>query len=605
MLHSKHLLHAAAIAGIFLGTGRILAAGTTMNRAAADARLMAEIPATAQAVVIIHDMSALDKKVAGLAQKLKIPVLPPSLRHIEKTLNLPRGITADGTAAIVMIPDGHATHTVMILPTKQAASALANMNFSTGKDGLSHGQLADGADLYAMAGKGCIMVSNDRGALIQFKSVGTPITPMLTESEQPLADQSDVYVLVNTPAIRTHLEKAMAKTNAADGTSSKGADIMSIAKKAALRIVKDTHSTLIGMRISHAAITLSMVSDEKAGSQVAQALACLRPLPAKPLMGLPDSKNLMGVSAGNIDGVRAAHLLLQWEKSIPANELHNGKTKIRIHEFLRKFSNVLKLSSSSAAMIRVSGDSKKPAIQDVQIANSTDPALSAELENQLITTVTNWVSAFQMSVPGAAHFKTTVARQKVIIAGLPFTEIKQTAVLPAGGTPEDDALRQSLKMQQNLMGTSTQTYLIGSTDKQMIIGSNCGHKLIAATIKAAGAGSDVWDADKQIVAASRHLPANSSLAVYLDLSSLFAALTQRVEAMANMTSPMVKMPATEPMSMSLAVKNNVLTGQWRMPMKNLEQLSARIHALLPLAMMLEMQAMQGNQAGQGGAGQPQ
>ena len=82
-------------------------------------------------------------------------------------------------------------------------------------------------------------------------------------------------------------------------------------------------------------------------------------------------------------------------------------------------------------------------------------------------------------------------------------------------------------------------------------------------------------------------------------------MAQRVQAMANMNAPILKMPATEPMSISVAVKNDTLTGQWRMPMKNLEQLSMRIHALLPLVMMMEMQSMQGNQAGQGGAGQPQ
>jgi hypothetical protein len=55
------------------------------------------------------------------------------------------------------------------------------------------------------------------------------------------------------------------------------------------------------------------------------------------------------------------------------------------------------------------------------------------------------------------------------------------------------------------------------------------------------------------------------------------------------------------MSISLAAHHNTLTGQWRMPMKNLQQLSTRIHALLPLAMMMEMQSMQAGQ----GAGPPQ
>ncbi len=72
-----------------------------------------------------------------------------------------------------------------------------------------------------------------------------------------------------------------------------------------------------------------------------------------------------------------------------------------------------------------------------------------------------------------------------------------------------------------------------------------------------------------------------------------------------MNSPIVKMPATEPMSISVAASKNTLTGQWRMPMKNLEQLSMRVHALLPLLLMMEMQSMQGNQAGQAGVGQPQ
>ena len=155
MFNRKHLLKAAAMACLLLSTGPILAAGMSRGNSAPDAKILANIPATAQAVVIIHDMAALDKKVAMLAEKLKIPVLPPSLRHIEKTLNLPRGITAHGTAAVVVIANsakGGQAHAVMILPAKDPAAAIANMNFSTGTDGVEHGQTANGGNIYAIAG---------------------------------------------------------------------------------------------------------------------------------------------------------------------------------------------------------------------------------------------------------------------------------------------------------------------------------------------------------------------------------------------------------------------------------------------------------------------
>ncbi|MHB1768069.1 MAG: hypothetical protein ACYCUV_09495 [Phycisphaerae bacterium] len=610
MLNSRHLLKAAAIACMFLGTGSILAAGTGANRTATDAKLLADIPSTAQAVVIIHDMAALDKKVAMLAQKLKIPVLPPSLRHIEKTLNLTRGITAHGTAAIVMIPDGSAVgsaHSVMILPAKDPASAIANMNFSTGKDGLAHGQSADGRDVYAMAGKGFIMVSNHQQALLQFKSVSTAITPMLTASEQPLADNSDVYILLNVPAIRKPLEKAMAKTDSSDATSkaTNGAELKTIAKKVGIRMAKDTHSALIGLRISSAAMTLSMISDEKAGSPTAQALSCLRPLTANPLMGLPDSTSLIEAAASNIDGALAAKILDQWAVGLSATASDSQAGKNTLSDAVRELARWIRPMSQCSSLLNVASKATGPVMPSIGLANSQTPAASAAGLQALLVNEGRWLTSFQLSMGTKVHYHTTVSPEKVVIASIPFASIKQAMVLPAAGTPRGDAIRSAMKMQQALLGMNTESYLIGSNDKQLIVGGNCSHNLIAETVKASASGTDALDSNAEIMAAAKHTLDGPCLISYLNLSPFIGAMAQRVQAMANMNAPILKMPATEPMSMSVAVKNNTLTGQWRMPMKNLEQLSMRIHALLPLVMMMEMQSMQGNQAGQGGAGQPQ
>ncbi len=611
MFNRKHLLKAAAMACLLLSTGPILAAGMSRGNSAADAKILANIPATAQAVVIIHDMAALDKKVAMLAEKLKIPVLPPSLRHIEKTLNLPRGITADGTAAVVVIANsakGGQAHAVMILPAKDPAATVANMNFSTGTDGIEHGQTANGENIYAIAGKHCIMVSQHHGALLQCKTVGTAITPMLTESEQPLAEKSDVYVLLNIPQLRKPLEKAFKKAGAvntdpadAAGNATHGSELKTIERKVAMRLADDTHSALIGLRITSGALTISTVSDEKAGSQVAKALECLRPLAEKPLAGLPEVSQFFEAVASNIDGAMTAKLLNQWAGALPKTATSGARDNLQLARGIRQFAALLTPLSDCNTLVIDSSKTKGPIMSSVALAKSTTPVASAASMVHLLAGEGRWLSHFQLSMGSNLKYRMTVAPEKVTVGSVPFTAITQSMVLPAAGTPQSDALRSAMKMEQQLMGINTQTYLIGSHNQQLIVGGNCSHKFLAETINAAAADSDTLDSNPVIVAAKSHILPHASLVMYVDPSPIIAAITQRVEAMANMNSPMLKLPTTEPMSISLAAHHNTLNGQWRMPMKNLQQLSTRIHALLPLAMMMEMQSMQAGQ----GAGPPQ
>ncbi len=611
MLNRTNLLKAAAIACLLLGGAPILATGTNPGNSAADAKILANIPATAQAVIIIHDMAALDKKVAMLAQNLKIPVLPPSLRHIEKSLNLPRGITAHGTAAIVVIPNsatGGPGHAVMILPAKDPAAAIGNMNFSTGTDGVEHGQTANGQNIYAVAGKHCIMVSQHHGALLQCKTVGTAITPMLTESEQPLAEKSDVYVLVNIPQLRKPLEEALHRTGptAADqtnagGKATHGSELKTIGRKVAMRLADDTHSALLGLRITSSALTLSMVSDEKSGSEIAQALKCLRPLAEKPLAGLPDSAQFFEAVANNIDGAMAAKMLNHWAGELPKAAASGTGSHVQLPKIIRQIAALIQPLSQCNTLVIDSSKTKGPVMSSVGLAKSTTPAATAALMVHLLASEGRWLSHFQLSMGTNVKYDMAVAPEKVTVGSIPFTTVTQSMVLPAAGTPQNDAIRSAMKMQQNLLGISTQTYLIGSNSNQLIVGGNCSHKFLAESVKAAAAGSDALDSNPGIVAAKSHILPHASMVMYVDPSPIIAAITQRLEAMANMNSPIMKLPATEPMSMSLATHHNSLTGQWRMPMKNLEQLSTRIHALLPLAMMMEMQSMQAGQ----GAGPPQ
>lgn len=605
----KHSLLAAALACMLLTSGHVLAADSSAHNATADARLLARIPADAQAVVIIHDMGALDKKIARLAQKLKIPVLPPSLRSIEKKMNLPRGLDAHGTAAIAEIAtgiNGRTSYSVMILPTQHPKAAITNMNFSTGADGLAHGQSSNGRDIYAMAGHHCIMVSHNRSALLQFKSVNAALTPMLTASEQPLAASSDVCVLLNVPAIRKPIELALAKSGhgnmaatGATGESGRGSELKTIAKQIGLRLVKDTHSALLALRISRAAISISMVSDEKANSHMAQVLDCLRPLPVKPLRGLPNSTHFAEAAACNINGHLAATLLEQWAIGAAKDSTPGQAVNHPFSKMLQQVAALLKLGSQSHTLVNVSSKTAGPIMSSVGVVPSSHPAALAALLQHLLVNEARWLSKFQLNMGTALRFRTTVEPHAVTIAAIPFTVIKQSVIPPAAGTMEAHAaILQALKMQQALLGVSSkQTYFIGNNDHQLIIGGNCGHKLIADTVHASAVGSDQLESNPEIVAAEKHILGNSSLVMYQDWSPVIAAITQRVKAMAKMNSPMPQMPATTPMSISVAVMNNTLTGQWRMPMDNLEQLSMRIHALLPLVMMMEMQAMQGDQGG--------
>lgn len=612
MLNRKHLLKAAAMSCLLLSTGPILAAGMSRGNSTADAKILADIPTTAQVVVIIHDMAALDKKVAMLAENLKIPVLPPSLRHIEKTMDLPRGITAHGTAAVVVIPNstaGGSPHMVMILPAKDPAAAIANMNFSTGTDGTEHGPSANGENMYAIAGKHCIMISQNHSALLQCRTVGTSVAPMLTESEQPLAEKSDVYVLVNIPQLRKPMEKAMKKAAAAKGKqtdaggkAAQEAELKTMGTKIATRFVMhladDTHSVLIGLRITSGALTLSMVSDEKAGSQVAKALECLRPLAENPLIGLPDSTQLFEAAASNTDEVRAAKLLNQWTKELPQSTPSDARIDKRISRIVGKIVALMRPLSQASGMVEVSPDAKGPIAASVGLVRSTTPTASAASMVHLLADEGRWLSNFQLSLGSNLKYRMTVDPKKVTIGSVPFTAIRQSMVLPAAGTPQSDSIRSVMKMEQKMMGINTQSYLVGSNSKQVIIGGNSSHKLLAETVKAAAAATDALDSNPVIVAATGHILPHASVVAYVDLSPIIAAITKRLEAMASMNSPMLKLPPTEPMSISVESHHNTLTGQWRMPMKNLEQLSTRIHALVPLAVMMEMQSMQ---AGQGAA----
>jgi hypothetical protein len=593
---------AAAISGIIMLAGSAHAA----TNAASDAQLLANIPATARMVVVIHDLAALHKKVDVLAQKLKIPVLPPSLRHIEKTLNLPRGIDAHGTAAVVDIRGtgpGAKAHAVILAPARHPAKAIASMNFSTDSAGLAHGQSAEGQAIYAMAGKGYIMISQHRRALLAFKSINTTVAPMLTESEQPLAARSDVYVLLNIPAMRKPVEKALSEFAPADATTAKGAagnstEFKTISRHVVTGMLQDTDSALVSLRISKGAVTLGMVSDEKAGSQMDQLLSCLQPLGTKPLMGLPTAAPLLEAAANKINGPLTAKILRHWANKLSTTSKSGDVSKDQLPALLLQVAALVEPLSDLNAVATVASNTKGPVMQFTTVAASQTPAATAARYRHLMVSESKWMSNFQMGMSPKVQYRTSVSPEPVTIASIPFTVMKQSMVLPAAGTPQNDAVRSAMKMEDAMMGIATQTYLVGHNEHQVIVGANCSRKMLADTVKAAGAGADILDSNSEIMAARQHILAHAAIVAYMDWSPFIAAIAQRIEAMAHVNTPAPAIPATEPMSVSLAVDHHTLQGQVRMPIKNLEQLSARIHALIPLAMMMEMQAMQ---AGQGGA----
>ncbi len=608
MLKNK-LFRAAMLAGLFLvvggGTAGAAVAATT------DVALLKQIPSFAQAVVIIHDPALLDKKVATLAQKLKIPVLPPPLKQIETNMSLPHGIEADGAVALVGIPDSAAdktAHTVIIASAKDPAAVIANakMHLAFGKDGLAHGQSADGRDIYVMPGKSCILESHDRLALLQFKTITESVAPMLTESERPSAEHSDIYALINIAAIRKPVEEHIDKSEARDEMTAADAShiqLERLGKRAAVAMLNSTDSALFAWRISSDAITQSVIADVKPGTGVAKVLQCLRPLPSTPFKGLPDAHNIFELGAQNLDGAMAANLMNHWGRQIAAAE-HGKKDKYGLTDMLSKLAALVHDITMARSLAVISSKPRGSLYSAVQIANSTNAQASAAVLTELLVKEMAVLTKFETNMKMGIQYRTTVSPKPVVIKDVPFTVIRQKIIPPPGETPQADAMRHAMAMQQSLTGLGKQTILVGGKGGHLISGSdaNMGHPLIADAIQSLDSGSDALDANPDIMAAAKHVLPQSSAIVYLDFSPMIATMTQRMKVMINMNTPAIQMPATEPMSLSISTHDGTVHGKMRMPMKNLEQLSARIHALLPLLMMMEMQAMQG---GGGGANQPQ
>ncbi len=595
-----------------------LLAGVLMSLAAWSAvradepTVLTQVPADANAVIVINNVHSLSTKLSNAITRLGLPIpIPPDLAGFAlRNIGVTGGFDDNSSAALVVLkPAAGATivsgppQLVILLPTTDPKAMLQNLSpGAPDATGISEVALPGNA-----GDKGYVVTVDKWVALAQTKETltsylghkGALKTTLPPETLKSFSD-NDIVLWSNLGAIGGALDKYMEDkqqeftgmldlmnlNNNQDPTA--GAlqkEAVNLYFSGTKQFLNDAQNGLFTMRLSDSGVTLGLVGGFKADSPFGKFVAAQKTAAPLTLEGLPNG-DLLSAGAFSYDPQSVADLVSTIGKQVLANEQIAQDPKIADYKAaVEGYKQVILLSNGIRyVLLRPADVTKNGILNGALITQTTDPvkflAESLKLQSGPLANT---------SMNPDIKQTTTVTENAITVKDIKFSKIHVAFTLREE-TPDHPLAagsKQGVEIINKMYGADGITAYMGIVGKNTLTVFGSDPATIDSAVAAAQGGTDILSATPAIASVKDQIVPNAVAFAYFPVSR-FVELAQsimRPGETAVPPAPAAGAPVVSPVVFSAGVTGSTLTAEYHIP---ISAITSTIESVTKLR-----QAMQG------------
>ncbi len=579
--------------------------------------VLTQVPADANAVLVINNIKNLSTKLSNAITRLNMPIpLPPDLAgFMLRNIGVTDGFDQNSSAAMVMLKPATQGESalagppriIILLPTTDSKAMLANLS-PTAPDaaGISEVTLpGDAADKGFVANVDkWVALAQDRDALTAYLAHKGSINKTLPATTLKTFSDNDVVVWANVATLGTGLDKFiedkqqeftgmldLANLNknqdATAGAIQK--ELVNLYFSAAKQYLKDATNGMFTLRLTDAGATLGMVSAFKPESSFGKFVASQKPAGPLNFQGLPDGDFLMAASFQD-NGQAMADLINTVGKQVLSNETIAQDPKIASYkELLEKYRQMATIiTGGRMVLLQPLATGKNGIFNGSVLIDTTDPAKYQQLAIDALKNP--FAQQAQQAMNPDMKQTTTVTEDAVTIKDVKLAKIHMQFSLreETPDHPLNPASKQGLMMVQKMYGSDGMTAYTGIVGKRVLVIYGSDGPTMEAAVTAAQTDTDALSSNATITAVKDQIVPNPIVIAYLPVAK-FVELAQTMlkPAATEAAPPAAPAQNVAAVLFSAGVTGTTVTAEYHVP---IAAITSTIEAVTKLK-----QSMQGGE----------
>ena len=576
-----------------------------------------QVPADANAVVVINNVHGLSTKISNAVTRLNVPIpVPPDLAgFLLRNIGITEGFDQESSAALVVMKPAGAEGAdanlfagpppaVILLPTTDSKAMLQNLSPSApDKDGISEVTLpGDTTDKgYVANVDKWVALAQDREVLGNFLSKKNSFGKAASAETLKTFESNDFVIWANTAAASASVNKLledkqqevtgmmdlMNLNNNKDQTA--GAlqkEIVNLYFSGLKEFVQDANHTMLTLRLSDTGLTLGMIGAFKAESPFGKFVAAQKPKDAPSLAGLPDGE-FLAAGAFTFNGQSMADLIGSVSKQIFANEVIAQDPKIEEYKkSVVLYQQMAALSSGgSVVLLPPPANGKNGFMYGAAFADVSDAAKYRALQMQAFKSPFS-----QQSMNPDITQKVTVSANPVTVKDVKLTKVNMKFGLreETADHPLSPGSREGVAMIKKIYGEEGLTMYTGIVNKRVLTVFGADQTILEGAVDAAESGTDVLGNNAMISGVKDQVVANPVGFAYLPIAR-WVAVAQSVMKPGSDASPAQNIA---PVLLSAGISGQTLTAEWHVP---INAITSTIEAVTKLKQAMSSGAQEGPQ----------
>lgn len=514
--------------------GAVLAlALVVMMSSAVRAQVLQQVPSDAMVVLKVNNLKGTSDKIATLAKDLGVAAMLPEaadpLGALQTELKVQKGINNAGELAFVYMDPavaGRADAFLILIPVSDYKTFLTNFTGAQTTGEISSVKLGASGEPAFVANWGAYAALAPSQQLLAKKPTGL-VAPSVSAKE--LA-QKDAVLYVNFSTVRGKLLPELQKSrgamineiernlNATPEVGKFGGVIKAVLNQflnAGEEFLKDAQGASIGLSLTPAGITGTVMAEFAKDSYIAQNLVAAKNSDGPLVDGLPAGKYLF--YAGSVsDSAVTGKLLNDVLDPILKEILALGPDMAPAVEYM----NAIKAYASatkaqSFGMLTPSGQLGAEPIVQVIMVQKGDAKTISDSYTTMLNAQTKLMTALKL--PGADATKPTIAPKAKTLDGVTFDTVT-TKVDPNNQNPQAMQQAQILAMIYGAQGAVVHYGAIG-TDK-VLTASGVSDKMISSAITSAKGSTAPLADNENLKAVASQLPKQRVAVAYVNVGEL-------------------------------------------------------------------------------------
>ena len=593
----------AAVAALSLAAG----AGSQAHAAMPD--VLSQVPGNALGFVVLNNLQGFSKKIQHIESRLQLPTSTDPLSAMEMQAGIDGGLDPHGSMAMVFLPapTGFSQHhpgqpaAVILLPGTDTKVMFAQDNPSAPANGIITFTDPSGTTNYAAVHGGYTAVAQSKAVLGEYLAGKTWGMPIETSPHTIAAlHADDLAAYLNCAATHTLAEKQFESLRTKMDQSGQPAQKI-VAADMAISLVEDllaqTHSMMLGVDIDNNGIAINGHLDLVAKSPLAQALTSGKPLGPKPFVGLPagDNLGLFAYNGSMAPFIGLIHTALA-EGAAKNPQSNQSDYQMAMKDMHQRFKHVYTGSTATASVL-LAPHGDEPILQLLAVTESQSPQA---IEHQTLEGLKSSLGQI-VANPSIAKLglKATYAENPDAFDLADGTHVASVTV---NLEPTGKALSPIMQRVQHMMLKGERMMWLGKdgaeidmapVGQSLISGFNVSHKLFTQTAVDFRQGADTISSEKSLVTARQYMLPHPSAVAYLPIDRWIIVALDKLRQM-NGFPPGGAQPATAtPASISAAAGGTSANIRFFLPEDQLENIVTQGKQIVPLIMMMQMNAQQG------------